>query len=403
MNNILEQINSIFFKPSAQIIAIQTNQDPVSKLLSSIYSYRGIEVNIKSKDDVFIEDFFQKQKKNSVSVNIDEDLKLFSKPNRMPNFFTNQRQAEFPTQQQKAIISKLKKVPIYTIVNGYNEIVIASPRSMPPKNSIELLYDKYYDNFLWKEDNGSVSLGLFFVNKEDAETYLQEICKKDPKGSEDIGLNVKMVGLDTFYELNRTSKPRMQAKLVADLEEIDSLLNDYSKKSVLHFHPKQKYRKQWFQGNPIYLIKVNEKINSLDKKNCTLSKYDFADSAYNNKKVLLFKRNDAYKVWELYRSKNEELNLPDKPLLEIYNLENYLLDLEKGDISLTEQTIFIPSYDSYLYSKQLVQKSKIEKETSIQEKMDTHVNTFVKSVQRFYKGIIWLVTSDTLPAEDNSW
>ena len=65
-----------------------------------------------------------------------------------------------------------------------------------------------YDNFLWKEDKGAVSLGLFFVNKEDAETYLQEVCKKDPKGAEEIGLNVKTVGLDTFYELNRTSKPR---------------------------------------------------------------------------------------------------------------------------------------------------------------------------------------------------
>ena len=82
--------------------------------------------------------------------------------------------------------------------------------------------------FFGKQDRGAVSLGLFFVNKEDAETYLQEVCKKDPKGAEEIGLNVKTVGLDTFYELNRTSKPRMQAKLIADLEEIDLLLNDYT-------------------------------------------------------------------------------------------------------------------------------------------------------------------------------
>ena len=27
----------------------------------------------------------------------------------------------------------------------------------------------------------------------------------------------------------------------------------------------------------------------------------------------------------------------------------------------------------------------------------------VKSAQRFYKGVIWLVTSDTLPSEENSW
>jgi predicted GTPase len=27
----------------------------------------------------------------------------------------------------------------------------------------------------------------------------------------------------------------------------------------------------------------------------------------------------------------------------------------------------------------------------------------MKSVERFCKGVIWLVTSDTLPTEENSW
>ena len=27
----------------------------------------------------------------------------------------------------------------------------------------------------------------------------------------------------------------------------------------------------------------------------------------------------------------------------------------------------------------------------------------IKSVQRFCKGVIWLLTSDTLPTEENSW
>jgi hypothetical protein len=403
MNNILEHISNILFPHSIQVIAAETDQDPVSKLLSSLYSCRGIEVDIKSKDDVFIEDYLQSSKGNSVRVNIDEDLKLFSKPAKIPNLFNNQRQADFPTQQQKAIVSKLKKIPIYTVVNGYNEIVIASPRSMPPKNSIEWLYDKYYDHFLWKEDKGSVSLGLFFVNKEDAETYLQEVCKKDPKGAEEIGLNVKAVGLDTFYELNRTSKPRMQAKLIADLEEIDLLLNEYNYNKLLSFHPKQKYKKQWFQGNPIYLIKINESVSKLNKNKFTLSKYDFDNELNNDKKILLFKRDDAYKVWSLYRLRNKELNLPEKPHLEIYNLENYLLDLEKANVNLTQQTIFVPPYDSYMHSKQLVQELQLRTDMSVRKTIDQYVATKIKSLQRFYKGMIWLVTSDTLPSEDNSW
>nr|ASO75898.1 hypothetical protein [Storeatula sp. CCMP1868] len=403
MSNILEQINQLLSPPGFHFINMQTDQDPVTKLLSSLHSCRGIEVNIKGQDDVFIEDFFQNSKRNTVQVNVDEDLKLFSKPTRVPNAFSNQRQSEFPTQQQKAIISKLKNIPVYTVINGYNEIVVASPRVMPPKNSLEWLYDKYYENFLWTKDKGAISLGLFFVNREDAETYMQEVCKKDPKGAETIGLSVKSIGLDKFYELNRTSKPKMQARLVGDLEEIDLLLNEYLTNNSLDLHPKQKYKKHWFQGNPVYLIKVNERINEVNKKKFTLSKYNFDNSFGNYRKILLFSRDDAYRVWNLYRLKNPDLKLPEFPALEVYNLENYLLDLEKSDIELTEQTTFVPPYNSYQYSKSLVEISNNENNISIKEKLEQYINTKAKSLQRFYKGLVWLITSDTLPSEDNAW
>lgn len=403
MNNILEQINKVFSPTSIQVFAPQVNTDPVSQLLSSLYSCRGIEVEIKSKDDIAIEDFFPATKKNSLSINIDKDLKLFSKPEKIPNFFSSKRQPGFPTQQQKAILSKLKKVPVYTVVNGYNEIVIASSRDMHPKNSLEWLYDRYYDNFLWKGDKGAVSLGLFFINKEDAETYLHEVCKRDPRGAEDIGLSVKVVGLDTFYELNRTSKPRMQAKLIADLEEIDLLLNENFSNNLSSFHPKQKYKKHWFQGSPIYIMKVSDNLNMGDGKKFTLSKYSINNDSNNDKKFLLFKKSDVERIWNSYRLKNKEMNLSEKPNLEIYNLENYLLDLEKSHLDLTLKTIFVPPYDSYVYSKELNNKLMIEKNDSFKENINSYVNTKIKSFQRFYKGIIWLVTSDTLPSEDNSW
>jgi hypothetical protein len=195
----------------------------------------------------------------------------------------------------------------------------------------------------------------------------------------------------------------MQAKLVADLEEIDLLLNEYSINKILNIHPKQKYKKQWFQGNPIYLIRVNESLTKIDKKKFTLSKYNFTKSNNDDKKILLFRKDDAYKVWELYRLKNTELNLPEKPSLEIYNLENYLLDLEKSDVSLTQQTTFVPPYDSYIYSKKLIEQSQLKKKESFVEKVDKYVTAQAKSLQRFYKGVIWLVTSDTLPSEENSW
>lgn len=403
MNNILEQINQALSSSLLSPTNLQTNQDPVAKLISSLHSCRGIEVNIKGRDDVFIEDCFPANKRNSISVDIDKDLKLFSKPERIPNLFGNQRQPLFPTQQQKIVLSKLKNIPVYTVVNGFNEVVIASPRAISPKNTLEWFHDKYNEIFLWGEDKGAVSLGLFFINQEDAEMYMQEVCTKDPKGAETIGLNVKSVGLDTFYELNRTSQPKMQARLIADLEEIDLLLNDYCNSDYLSFHPKQKYKNNWFQGNPIYIIKINEQLRKEEKKKFTLSKYNFDDNSKIDKKILLFKREDAYRVWNLYRLKHEELKLLDQPSVEVYNLENYLLDLEKSDIELTQQTVFVPPYESYKHSRILAEESKLEHNISFTQKLEEYMIAKVKSFQRFYKGMIWLVTSDTLPSEDNAW
>ena len=150
------------------------------------------------------------------------------------------------------------------------------------------------------------------------------------------------------------------------------------------------------------MIRVNEQVSEVDQKKISLSKYNL-DSSSNSQKILLFKREDAYKIWNLYRSKYQNLKLPEQPTLEVYNLENYLLDLEKSDILSTENITFVPPYESYRYSKFLVEKSKTDKTVSIQESFEKYFATQVKSFQRFYKGIVWLLTSDTLPSEDNSW
>ena len=56
-----------------------------------------------------------------------------------------------------------------------------------------------------------------------------------------------------------------------------------------------------------------------------------------------------------------------------------------------------------MHSKQLVQASESGKDVSAKKTIDQYVATKIKSLQRFYKGMIWLVTSDTLPSEENSW
>ena len=104
--------------------------------------------------------------------------------------------------------------------------------------------------------------------------------------------------------------------------------------------------------------------------------------------------------------KNEEdiwvtkLNIKE-PTVEIYNLENFLLDLEKSPNNLIQKVKFFPPYSSYQSSSRNIEDVKIE--SSENKKIKKILNEKVKSVQRFCKGVIWLVTSDTLPSEENSW
>ena len=90
-----------------------------------------------------------------------------------------------------------------------------------------------------------------------------------------------------------------------------------------------------------------------------------------------------------------------EPTIEIYNLENYLLDLEKSSNDFIQKVKFFPPYDSYKTNNKNVKD--VEIEFSENKKIRKIFNEKVKSIQRFCKGVIWLVTSDTLPSEENSW
>ena len=96
---------------------------------------------------------------------------------------------------------------------------------------------------------------------------------------------------------------------------------------------------------------------------------------------------------------HSELN--KNPTIEIYNLESLLLDIEINP-EKTMDTIFVPPYDSYLEwtsdKKDLpIVDSNILKDSIFKLQLN------LKNLHRFYKGIIWLFTSDTLPSEENSW
>jgi len=352
-------------------------QDPLSKLINWLNTERGAGIKIKSEEDLLIEDFLYKNKNKIIQLNLD-DKKNIAKE-KINIFNSNRRNPDFPTAQQKAILAELRKVPVYTVVNGNNEIILASPRQEISQSSIQWLYNQYYNWFIWKEDEGPVTVGLFFSNKEDAESYLHEICLRDPRGAQNLGVSVKSTGLDTFYYLNRTSSPRVQVRMISNLKELDLLITTNIKKKLSFVNPKQKYGQNWFKGTPIYILRTDN---------------------INTKKLIFFSTRDVEKALEGLKNSDTKLNIKEITI-EIYNLENYLLDLEKSSSDLIQKVNFFPPYP--LFEKNDVHVEDFKIELLEDKKIKKMVNEKVKSLQRFCKGVIWLVTSDTLPSEENSW
>ena len=353
-------------------------QDPLSKLIKWLNTDRGVGIKIKGEEDILIEDYLYTEDNKVIQLNIDEQKNDNQK--QLSIFTTNRRNPSFPTEQQKTILTELKRVPVYTVVNGNNEIILASPREETNKNSLQWFYNQYYNWFIWKNDEGPITVGLFFSNKEDAESYLHEVCLKDPRGAQNSGLSIQSTGLDTFYYLNRTSNPRVQLRMISNLEELDLLLRINIKKKLSLINPKQKYGKNWFKGTPIYILRTDQIISK------------------ENKKLVFFSRKDVDKVLEIYSNKGLDTK---EHTVEIYNLENYLLDLEKVSPEVIKKTKFFPPYASYKKISETIIEDNLNQQKN--KTIKRILSEKIKSAQRFYKGVIWLVTSDTLPSEENSW
>lgn len=389
-------MNTIFnlFKPEGTEISLNKNQDPIPSFLDRLSSGEGLKIKIQSStDNIFIQ---KKKKFDHLIIPYDLNKRNFQFPkiDKCFSMFSNKRSPNFPTQEQKSLLSKLKQVPIYTVVNSRNEIISASTRDYKSFNSLQWIQNKYNEMFFWEHDEGSISINLFFMNKEDAASYLHEVCRKEPKEAETLGLKVKTIGLDVFYRFNRTSAPRVQSRLVGDLEEIGLIITKYSSESICTMHPKQKYSKNWFQGNPIYVLKLERNL-----RDNALAQYPFQD-AYE-KKLVFFSKEDALRAWKASAIKKSDFFSFTQPNLEIYNLENFLLDIEnKSDTSL--ELSFVPPYKSYLDLKFQESRKNVIK-NNLPEEYAYKTKLYLKNLERFYKGVIWLFTSDTLPSEENSW
>lgn len=316
----------------------------------------------------------------------------FSVPKNVFNFLSNKRQFGFPNPAQLVLIKKLQqnKLPLFTVINNFNQIVIAQPSDelINKRGPIDKIYQLYYDYFLWEKDYKPMYEGLFFINSEDALEYQESIKNQYIHSSKDNKLNIFASGLDFYYKLVRISPPRVQFNLIPDLKELGDLIYKYQYNRHIAFHNKQKYGKYFFQGQPIYLI---EPILS---KNKQTGKMDLVNYMYelnrNEKKqeyeTIFMNYKVALLAWQKFIEQNTNYNLPSKPNILIYNLEDFLKLHENNSNIYDKNLLFVPVQESYQFIKANTLK---KSQRNISQIL---LNQFLY-FQIITKRIIWSLTS----------
>ena len=132
-------------------------------------------------------------------------------------------------------------VPVYVILNGSEEIVLGKTMlsnsnqltKEPISNISRKIYDlsgSFEDNRLTRESH----LGLFFLNKRDAEAYMKELLIKDSRGVDIQGVSINCISLLSAYNLMCDHHPGFDFRFVPDMDEVVSLLetNHYTKNTM---------------------------------------------------------------------------------------------------------------------------------------------------------------------------
>ena len=163
-----------------------------------------------------------------------------------------------------------------------------------------------------------------------------------------------------------------------------------NKNKNITIHPKQKVSKSQFQGVPLYILRTQEIKGNL---------VQFSESFPKTDILYFFRREDAVRAMATL-SPSEKVSAPK---LELYNLESYLEDLEQTNAESIRKGTFVPTYESYIEKKSALREEQLEKKKPLLQTLHDSFDVKLNSLKRLYKGVVWIITSDTLPTEEDSW
>lgn len=272
-------------------------------------------------------------------------------------------------------------LPIFAITNQFNQLVMfeSSNKIFLQKSNFNLLSNFFY-NICFKK----IYTGLLFINPEDAAEYKQYISSKYYDSTRSTYIKSFIGQLNLYYKLVYSAIYNTEFRLIPDLKEVSDLIYKYQYYKNTFFDKNQRYGKNYFQGQPVYIIKPVLSVNKNTKTKVVIY-YSYKIKQNHNEKqykAIFLNYRTAILAWNQFKENNSYYDLPNKPLLYISNLEDFLKINNKDNKNI----MFVPSFDTYKFIKNHIKINNTNNIKKILSQNILYINNFIKRA-------MWSLTS----------
>nr|YP_010170932.1 hypothetical protein K8K75_pgp134 [Chondria tumulosa]QSD57073.1 hypothetical protein [Chondria tumulosa] len=283
-----------------------------------------------------------------------------------------------------------KSLPIFVLINSNKQLVLAeSSDQLCTRQMFLKFYNKLTHRSLIAK---KLYTGLFFVNPHDAMEYQNYINTRYSNSTRNIKVKIVATTLDFYFNTLITSKNQIEFRLVPDLKEINNFIYRYRKYKNLVFDSSQKHGYNYFQGQPIYVIKpIQLRVNKNSKKLQYF--FSFLKEENNNRKysTVFLNYQTAFNAWQAYKEVLN-CNLPTSPNLYVSNLETFVQT--SNYIKNQDRFIFLPSLESFNFTKKYLKNNL------------SNSNNVSQSLQKqclFLKGLLYRALWSLTTRQPNIW
>lgn len=240
-------------------------------------------------------------------------------------------------------------LPLFIVINNHNEIIMSeSTDYLSNVQRVHTIYNSLFSRFFSISNNKSSYTCLLFVNHDDAIEYKNYINYKNANSTRALALEVVPSSLSLYNKLKFLYSNKIDFRLIPDLKEVSNLLYKYSKYKNVSFNPKQYYSYNFFQGQPLYQMNLNNIYNKLEPKIKNLHLIQ-SNTEYTSNNTFFLNYSTIINTWQKVIEENSDINLPKSPQIIVSNLEVFLKDQQHQ--KSFSNVIFLPSVENYIFIK----------------------------------------------------